>query len=892
MAKTRTESRAERPVHAHRAKAPEPPATPAVVGFIDRMEEDVIEGWAVDPANATAPATLRVMIDGHLVDTLVCDLLRQDVAARRLGVAKVGFFYRIPERFQDGMRHVLALRMLTGEPAMLPGRAGTGVSEWHFCLRNPTRIEGVVDGLVDGLIQGWALRTYERSGTRAGGVPILVTCEGRPLVQITADQFRPDVGEALGVDPACGFAFSVPEPLRHRARMTLSFFALPEHQELLSSPVDIELPPPATLARVNALLDQSDELFRLAWKLRQELKSIRPAERFMLSDYAAWAERALPHARARAIARYGEDALADAPLVSVVCPVYRPRVADFLAAVDSVRAQTYANWELLLVDDASGDADLTAAIAGLARADARVRPFVQRQNGGISRATNRALAEARGDYVAFFDHDDVLEPAALEILVRAARRTGAKLLYSDEDKIDAAGRLSEPHLKPDWNPRLLRSINYICHLVLVARDAIAAAGPLDAAMDGAQDHDFLLRLTERLEPAQIHHVPEVLYHWRKSANSTATARTAKPAAAAAGARAVTAHLKRRKLAAKAEPLDGQTIFRVRWQFPERPRVTIIIPFKDHIDITRLCVERILAVTEGVDYEILLVDNWSESPEAQEFCAAIANDPRVRVLRVEEPFNYSRLNNLAVAKTAAPFLLFLNNDVIVSQPDWLRVLADEARADARVGAVGAKLLYPDGSVQHAGVVLGVGGIADHIHRGLPGSAPGYVARAICAQELSAVTAACMLVRAEAFRAVGGFDAAELPVAFNDVDLCLKLRREGWHVLWTPDVVAEHRESMSRGDDLKEGTLARFMYENEVMRQRWGDALPFDPFYNAQFSRESGIYRELAATYTAAPTAEVRFAPMVVASVTADTTPSAPKRQLRRARARSDTVLVVS
>ena len=836
------------PDHAQPERASAAPSTPAVVGFIDRMEEDVIEGWAVDPANANRPATLRVLIDGHLVDTLVCDLLRQDVEARRLGVAKVGFFYRIPERFQDGMRHVLALRTLTGAPATLPSRAGTGLAEWHFCLRNPTRIEGVVDGLVDGLIQGWALRTYERSGTRAGGVPILVTCEGRPLVQITADQFRPDVGEALGVDPACGFAFSVPEPLRHRARMTLSFFALPERQELLSSPVSIELPPPATLARVNALLDQSDELFRLAWKLRQELKSIRPAERFMLSDYAAWAGRALPHARARAIARYGEDTLADARLVSIVCPVFRPRLADFLAAVDSVRPQSYANWELLLVDDASGDADLSAAIAGLARADTRIRPFVQRQNGGISRATNRALAESRGDYVAFFDHDDALEPAAIEILVRAARRTGAKLLYSDEDKIDAAGTLSEPHLKPDWNPRLLLSINYICHLVLASRDAVEAAGPLDPAMDGAQDHDFLLRLTERLEPAQIHHVPEVLYHWRKSANSTATARTAKPAAAAAGARAVAAHLRRRKLAARVEPLDGRTIFRVRWEFAGTPRVAIIIPFKDHIDITRLCVERILAVTEGVEYEILLVDNWSESAEAQEFCAAIANDPRVRVLRVEEPFNYSRLNNLAVAETTAPFLLFLNNDVIVAQADWLRVLADEARADARVGAVGAKLLYPNGSVQHAGVVLGVGGIADHIHRGLPGAAPGYVARAICAQELSAVTAACVLVRAEAFRAIGGFDAAELPVAFNDVDLCLKLRREGWHVVWTPDVVAEHRESLSRGDDLKDATLARFMYENEVMRVRWGDTLRFDPFYNAQFSRESGIYRELAASYT--------------------------------------------
>ncbi len=867
MAKTRTKSPAETPAPARPGKAAAAPSAPAVVGFIDRMEDDVIEGWAVDPANAKTPATLRVMIDGHLVDTVVCDLLRQDVEARRLGVAKVGFFYRIPERFQDGMRHVLALSTLTGAPAALPSRAGTGLAEWHFCLRNPTRIEGVVDGLVEGLIRGWALRVNERDGSRHGGVPILVTCNGRPLTQLTADQFRPDVAETFGADPAAGFAFSPPPELRLGRPITLSFRALPDGVELLNSPMTVELPSSRGADRIQALTAQTDELFRIALKLRQELKSLVAPPTYELGDYPNWATRALAHARDRAIARYGADALADAPLVSIVCPVFRPRLADFLAAVDSVRAQTYANWELLLVDDASGDADLTAAITGLARADARIRPFVQRRNGGISRATNHALADARGDFVAFFDHDDLLEPAAIEILVRAARRTGAKLLYSDEDKIDAGGRFSEPHLKPDWNPRLLLSINYICHLVLAARDAVAAAGPLDPAMDGAQDHDFLLRLTERLEPTQIHHVPEVLYHWRKSANSTAVSRAAKPHAADAGERAIDAHLRRRALPARVESrfTEGVHTYRVLWRFGRAPRVAIIIPFKDHIDITRLCVERILAVTEGVEYEILLVDNWSESAEAQEFCATIANDPRMRVLRVEEPFNYSRLNNLAVAETAAPFLLFLNNDVIVSQPDWLRVLTDEARADARVGAVGAKLLYPNGSVQHAGVVLGVGGIADHIHRGLPGAAPGYVARAICAQELSAVTAACMLVRAEAFRAVGGFDAAELPVAFNDVDLCLKLRRAGWAVVWTPDVVAEHRESMSRGSDHQEANIARFLAEEYAMRARWDDVLPFDPFYNAQFSRESGIYRELAASYTEAPMAEMGFAPIVTTAV---------------------------
>jgi GT2 family glycosyltransferase len=340
-------------------------------------------------------------------------------------------------------------------------------------------------------------------------------------------------------------------------------------------------------------------------------------------------------------------------------------------------------------------------------------------------------------------------------------------------------------------------------------------------------------------------VPEILYHWRKSAGSTAAAGTAaKPKAALAGEKAVAAHLQRRGLPADVTRRDNLTCYCVDWKPAKGTgRVSILIPFRDHIDLTRECVNAIRKHTKDVTYEILLLDNWSMSPEAETFCAQQANLPNTRVIRIAEPFNYSRLNNIGAQAAKHEFLLFLNNDVIVKDAHWLRRMVNECLVNEQVAAVGAKLLYPDGTVQHAGVVLGVGGVADHAFRGIMGNAPGYVMRAMAAQQVSAVTAACMLVKTSAFKAVGGFDEAELSIAFNDIDLCVKLGLAGWQIMFTPDVVAEHRESQSRGDDFDDAKVARFMRENEVMRQRYADILPHDPFYSPHFSREGGMYREL-------------------------------------------------
>ncbi len=815
--------------------------------FLDRIENTGVGGWALDFDRPAESLTMRVLIDGVIADVVDCDQHREDARLVSLQNNRIGFYYTIPDRYHDGLRHVLRFATLDGVVMPMSSRSGAAMAEVNFCLARPVRVDGMVDGMVDGVIQGWALRVDERAGTKLGGVRVLVTYEGQPVAELLADQYRADVAEALGCEAACGFSFAPPQALRRRNHTIFRFFTMPGREELKNSPYDIVYPEETARERIEGLMKRADELFAFAFHLRRDLKAALPRDRFLLGDYAAWAAESLPLALPRAVARYGALP-AELPLVSVVCPVYRPEIGAFLAAVDSVRGQSYPHWELLLVDDAGGDAALTKAMLALAAKDARIKFLPQKKNGGIARATNAGIKAAKGAFVAFFDHDDLLEPAALEIMLRAQAATGAKLLYSDEDKVERGGGLSDPHFKPGFNYRFLLDVNYICHFVVVEAAVLRRAGGLDAALDGAQDHDLLLRLCEILPAEQIHHVPEVLYHWRKSGGSTAAAGSAaKPEAAAAGARAVAAHLARRGVPAMVESRGGLTCYRTAWEIPAARRkkagVSILIPYRDHIEMTRECVAAIRRHTKGVAYEIILLDNWSSGPEAEKFAVEQANLPQTQVLRIAEPFNYSRINNLGARAAGHEFLLMLNNDVFVSDDAWLRVMLDEMLAEPLVGVVGAKLLYPGGEVQHAGVVLGVGGVADHAFRGIPGDAPGYMMHNLAAQEVSAVTGACMLVRRAMFEAVGGFDERDLTIAFNDIDLCVKITQVGAKIIYMPDAVAEHRESMSRGDDTDPLKIARFMYENEVMRQRYPEILPNDPYYSPHFSREGGVYREL-------------------------------------------------
>jgi len=702
------------------------------------------------------------------------------------------------------------------------------------------------------VIRGWAVVVDPARNLKAGHNEILVTSRGRPVAQLVADQFRPDVADSIDCDPNCGFSFIPPPEFLFRHSAEFGFFVLPHGVELPNSPLAVDFLGNETYRTLGRLMEAVDDVYLQLWNIKNVIKDLLPAEIYNIAQYDDWARRYFDSLRS-ASSRGEQNRPGSFPaaagdrarrlLVSVVCPTYQPRLADFAAAVASVTAQTHENWELIIVDDASGSPELEGLIRRLAGGDRRIKSIFLEDNVGVSAATNRGLDMAQGAYVALLDHDDLLVPSALEFMTDAAVRTGAKILYSDEDKVDAYGRFSAVHLKPDWNYRLLLSYNYISHLSMIERREIEKVGRLRPAYDGAQDHDLMLRLAEITEPAEIVHVPEILYHWRITGGSTAAAASRKPYALSAGRRCIADTLAQKRLAASVIPVGDATLYEVHWQFAAEPKVTIVIPYRDHISMTRACIDAIISQTRYRNYEICLVDNWSTSRESHQFTAEVQKYPKVHPIRIEEEFNFSRLNNIAAARSSGEFLLFMNNDVFVTDPEWMRTMVNEALADDRVGIVGIKLLYPNGLVQHGGVVLGIGGVADHAHRGLPADEQGYMWRAICAQDVSAVTGACMLCRRQAFEAVGGFDETALAVAFNDIDLCLKVGAAGYRIVWTPATVAEHGESLSRGSDLRPDQRVRFFHEDHVMRQRWKQALARDPFYNPHFSRHGGLYAEL-------------------------------------------------
>jgi GT2 family glycosyltransferase len=805
--------------------------------MLDAITEDGVSGWAYSETDPLSPLSLELLIDGQPCAVLACDQRREDVLKAGYPTAIVGFSAGIPAQFFDGEPHYVSFGSRPGSYVMLSNVERYGPLGPSFTFE-PARIMGQVDGLHGGAVRGWVYTHHLASGLRTGGLTVLVTWQGQPVAQLTASQFRADVGEAHGGDPNCGFAFVAPPELVARGQAELRFRVMPGGLELQGSPYVAEFPARDTYRRVVRLTALADRLFTQVWALRAEIKALMPAEQYSLENYDAWARLYYAELAARP-----PLAMTHTPLVSIICPTFRPRMADFAAAVQSVLAQSYAHWELIIVDDASGSETLDAAISGYVAADRRIRAHRSVRNGGISTATNTGVALARGEYVAFFDHDDLLHPRALEHMMAAALRTGARLLYCDEDKIDDQGVYSDPNLKPDWNARYLLAINYVCHLLVVERASLARAGALRPECDGAQDHDLIIRLGEILPAAQIHHVPEILYHWRKTPQSTAASGKAKPYTVAAGIRAIGDHLARRGVAAEVSSPQGITQFAITWQPAREPKVSVLIPYREQAAMTTLCLDALRGLTAYSNYEIVLIDNWSTSEEALVFAAAQAALPDTRVLRIEEKFNYSRINNLAAATCDGEFLLFLNNDVVISSPDWLTQLVGEALACPDTGIVGCKLHYPNGLVQHGGVVLGVGGVADHAHRGLAVDAPGYLARASSPQEMSAVTAACLLCRRDAFEAVDGFDEMELQVAFNDVDLCLKIGSAGFRVIYAPGVIAEHRESLSRGSDLKPEHQVRFFHENKVMESRWGDRLAADPHYSRHFSRRGGMFQDL-------------------------------------------------
>jgi O-antigen biosynthesis protein len=519
------------------------------------------------------------------------------------------------------------------------------------------------------------------------------------------------------------------------------------------------------------------------------------------------------------------------PLISIVTPVYNVEPRWLEAAIESVRRQLYSNWELCIADDGSTRPETLAVLRRLDNPCVKVQ-FLER-NRGIAGATNAALAMASGDYVAFLDHDDELTLDALYHVVQAINEHDPDLIYSDEDKLSLEGYFLEPHFKPDYSPDLILSTNYICHLSVYRRtllDQIAEDGCyVREGFEGSQDHDLVLRALDRTD--RVYHIPRVLYHWRMIPGSTAARYDSKDHAWEAGHRAVEEALRRRGIAGTALPGQYPGTYRVRRTLQDQPLISILLPFRDQPELLRLCLDSILEKTTYPHFELLGISNDSVEPETFALMERYAaGDRRIRFLRHDLPFNYAAINNFAATQAAGEHLLLLNNDMTVITPDWLETLLEHSQRP-EVGAVGAKLHYPDDTVQHGGVIVGVGGIAGHAHKHFQRHHPGYFTRLCLIQNLSAVTAACLMVKKSLYTLVGGMDEQHLAVAFNDVDFCLRLRERGYLNVFTPYCELYHHESKTRGYEDTPQKQQRFVREIAYMRTRHAAILQNgDPYYN--------------------------------------------------------------
>lgn len=520
--------------------------------------------------------------------------------------------------------------------------------------------------------------------------------------------------------------------------------------------------------------------------------------------------------------------------VSILVPLYNTPKEYLRQMIASVQAQTYGNWQLCLADGSDPDCHHVQQFCqALAAKDPRICYRRLEKNLGISGNSNACIDLATGEYIALLDHDDILHPAALYEVVSAFCREDADIVYTDEDLFRGIVRNRvRTAFKPDYAPDSLRSCNYICHFLCFRRELLDQVGRFRPECNGSQDYDLVLRLTEKAK--KIVHLPIFLYHWRIHPGSVSDSIEAKPYAIAAAKRALADHLQR--IGLKGQVLDSPiaSMYRMRYEIEGEPLVSILIPNCDHVEDLRKCLDSIFRKTDYPNYEIILVENNSKTREIfdyyDEVCAAHSN---VRVVNWDGPFNYSAINNFGAGFARGEHLLLLNNDTEVITPDWLReMLMYSQRSD--VGAVGAKLFYPNNTVQHAGVILGLGGVAGHCFLHASRFNPGYNGRLLSVQNYSCITGACMLLRKDVFQAVGGLDPA-FAVAFNDTDLCMRIRKAGYLIVWTPYAELYHYESKSRGSDNTPEKQARFRQEVALFQERWAAELAAgDPYYNPNLS----------------------------------------------------------
>lgn len=671
---------------------------------------------------------------------------------------------------------------------------------------------------------GWAV-----SSVTENEIEITVTDEKKePVDAIITWAARPDVGLAKYGDPKAGHVGIFLEiPFRGQHLVTVHFKEKNAQGNVIT---EQSLPLNPALIAARKFLKESKAQYVSTKKSLIWLK--KKLTRKEYADYDTWF-RIMRVSRQELFAQR-KTKFSYAPKFSVIVPLYHTPAKFLKDLVRSMMYQSYANWELCLVNASPEDVHLTSLLENWAMRDKRIRVIRLEKNLGIAQNTNAGIAASTGEFIAFLDHDDFLEPDALFCYADALNKDKTiDVFYSDEDKTDEyAAHYFYPHFKSDFNIDLLHANNYMCHFLAVRKSLVDTVGGLNEKFDGAQDYDFVLRLTENTK--KIYHCPRILYHWRCSNQSTAANQGNKMYAIHAGKAALNAHYKRIGWNARAQEGAVDGWYQTKFTLKEEPLVSILIPNKDHTDDLDVCLNSFFERADYQNYEFIIIENNSVLPETFAYYEKIEKEhDNVKVVYWEAGFNYSAINNFGFKFAKGDYIMLLNNDVELITPDIFQSMLGFCMRP-EVGIVGAKLLYNDHTVQHAGVLVGAGGLADHVFKGIHEDDPGYMGRAISSQDVSAVTAACLLVKRSVYEEVGGLED-EFQVAFNDVDFCLKVRKAGYLIVYDADVKLFHYESKSRGMEDTTERFIRFGNEMMLLNSKWDILSTFvDPYYNPNFS----------------------------------------------------------
>lgn len=671
---------------------------------------------------------------------------------------------------------------------------------------------------------GWAV-----SSVTENEIEITVTDEKKePVDAIVTWAARPDVGLAKYGDPKAGHVGIFLEiPFRGQHLATVHFKEKNAQGNVIS---EQSLPLNPALIAARKFLKESKAQYVSTKKSLIWLKKKLTGNEY--ADYDTWLR--IMRVSRQELFEQRKTKFSYAPKFSVVVPLYHTPAKFLKDLVRSMMYQSYANWELCLVNASPEDVHLTSLLENWAMRDKRIRVIRLEKNLGIAQNTNAGIAASTGEFIAFLDHDDFLEPDALFCYADALNKDKTiDVFYSDEDKTDEyAAHYFYPHFKSDFNIDLLHANNYMCHFLAVRKSLVDTVGGLNEKFDGAQDYDFVLRLTENTK--KIYHCPRILYHWRCSNQSTAANQGNKMYAIHAGKAALNAHYKRIGWNARAQEGAVDGWYQTKFTLKEEPLVSILIPNKDHTDDLDVCLNSFFERADYQNYEFIIIENNSVLPETFAYYEKIEKEhDNVKVVYWEAGFNYSAINNFGFKFAKGDYIMLLNNDVELITPDIFQSMLGFCMRP-EVGIVGAKLLYNDHTVQHAGVLVGAGGLADHVFKGIHEDDPGYMGRAISSQDVSAVTAACLLVKRSVYEEVGGLED-EFQVAFNDVDFCLKVRKAGYLIVYDADVKLFHYESKSRGMEDTTERFIRFGNEMMLLNSKWDILSTFvDPYYNPNFS----------------------------------------------------------